>query len=154
MRGSRSGSEERPSVREAVSLFRDDEGGFTTVAAAVSLLLSLTLVFASASAAWVSARSAEVQRVADAAAMAGANVVARFSTIAQVVDACVLSMGITGVVVYGGGLVASCVPGLTSTGLELCAAGGRILEARRSFASSAADGLAALVHEHAVRRAP
>ena len=125
-------------------LFRDDEGGFTTVAAAVSLLLSLTLVFASASAAWVSARSAEVQRVADAAAMAGVNVVARFSTIAQVTDACVLSMGLTGVVVYGGGLVASCVPGLTSTGLELCAAGGRILEARRSFASSAADGLARL----------
>lgn len=144
MRGSRSGNEGGPSVREAVSLFRDDEGGFTTVAAAVSLLLSLTLVFASASAAWVSARSAEVQRVADAAAMAGANVVARFSTIAQVTDACVLSMGLTGVVVYGGGLVASCVPGLTSTGLELCAAGGRILEARRTFASSAADGLARL----------
>lgn len=141
MRGSRCGAEAGHPAGGALFLFRDDEGGFTSVAAAVSLLLSLTLVFACASAAWVSARSAEVQRVADAAAMAGANAVARFSTIAQVADACVLSLGLTGVVVYGAGLVTSCVPGLTSTGLELCSAGGRILDARRSFASSAAEGL-------------
>lgn len=125
----------------AFSLFRDDEGGFTTIAVAVSLLLSLTLVFSAASAAWVAARSAEVQRVADAAAMSGANVVARFSTIAQVTDACVLSMGLCGIVVYGAGLVTSCVPGLTATGLELCSTGGDILAARRSLARSAVEGL-------------
>ena len=128
-------------ARVALSAFRDDEGGFTTVAMAVALLLSLTLVFASASAGWVSSRSSEVQRVADACALAGANSVAAFTTIAQVLDACVLSLGLTGMVVYGAGLVASCVPGLTPVGLEMCTAGGRVLEARRSFARTAAQGL-------------
>lgn len=144
MHGSRCGDEGRLPAVTAIGMFRDDEGGFTTVAVALSLLLSLTLAFSCAAAAWVSARSAEVQRVADAAAMAGANVVARFSTIAQVSDACVLSMGLTGIVVYGAGLVTSCVPGLGATGVELCSAGGRILDARRSFARSAAEGLARL----------
>ena len=124
-----------------LSAFRDDEGGFTTVAVAVSLLLSLTLVFGAASAGWVSSRSSEVQRVADAAAMAGENVVASFSTIVQVLDACVLSLGLTGIVVYGAGLVASCVPALGAAGSQLCAAGGQMLEARESLAKSAASGI-------------
>ncbi|HJB48402.1 MAG TPA: hypothetical protein IAA40_03265 [Candidatus Olsenella excrementigallinarum] len=108
---------------------------------AVALMLSLTLVFAAASAGWVASRSSEVQRVADASALAGANAVAAFSTVAQVLDACVLSLGVTGMVVYGAGLVASCVPGLTAVGAQLCATGGQILEARRGFARSAASGL-------------
>lgn len=133
------GSGRRPAC--ALSAFRNDEGGFTTVAVAVALMLSLTLVFAAASAGWVASRSSEVQRVADASALAGANAVAAFSTVAQVLDACVLSLGVTGMVVYGAGLVASCVPGLTAVGAQLCATGGQILEARRGFARSAASGL-------------
>lgn len=133
------GSGRRPAC--ALSAFRDDEGGFTTVAVAVALMLSLTLVFAASSAGWVASRSSEVQRVADASALAGANAVAAFSTVAQVLDACVLSLGVTGMVVYGAGLVASCVPGLTAVGAQLCATGGQILEARRGFARSAASGL-------------
>lgn len=133
------GSGRRPAC--ALSAFRDDEGGFTTVAVAVALMLSLTLVFAAASAGWVASRSSEVQRVADASALAGANAVAAFSTVAQVLDACVLSLGVTGMVVYGAGLVASCVPGLTAVGAQLCATGGQILEARRGSARSAASGL-------------
>ena len=124
-----------------LSAFRDDEGGFTTVAVAVSLLLSLTLVFGAASAGWVSSRASEIQRVADAAAMAGENVVASFSTIVQVLDACVLSLGLTGIVVYGAGLVASCVPALGAAGSQLCAAGGQMLEARENLAKSAASGI-------------
>lgn len=127
-----------------LAAFRDDEGAFTTVAVAVALLLSVTLVFAAASASWVSSRSSEVQRVADATALAGANSVAAYATIAQVLDACVLSLGLAGTVVYGAGLVASCVPGLTGVGLQMCQTGGRILEVRRSFASSAARGLEGL----------
>ena len=124
-----------------LSVFRDDEGGFTTVAVAVALLLSLTLVFAAASAGWVTSRSSEVQRVADASALAGANAVAAFTTVAQVLDACTLSLGLTGIVVYGAGLVASCVPGLTPLGLQMCSAGGQILDARTRFAQTAARGL-------------
>ena len=140
MTGSRCGdSASRPVC--VLRAFRDDEGGFTTVAVAVALLLSMTLVFASASAGWVASRSSEVQRVADATALAGSNAVAGFTTVAQVLDACVLSLGLAGTVVFGAGLVASCVPGLTSVGLEMCTAGERILEARRGFAQTAADGL-------------
>lgn len=128
----------------ALALFRDDEGGFTTVAVAVSLLLSLTLVFGSASALWVGAKSSEVQRVADASAMAGQNAVAAFSTVVQVLDACSLSMGLTGLVVLGAGLVVSCVPGLSAMGAQVTQAGSSILEARRSFVSSASEGLETL----------
>ena len=124
-----------------LALFRDSEDGFTTVAVALALLLSLTLVFASASAGWVTARSSEVQRVADATALAGENAVAAFSTVAQVLDACVLSMGLAGVVTYGAGLVLSCVPGLTPEGARVCEAASRVLASRRDFAQSAAKGI-------------
>ena len=137
--GSESGTERVGAP--VLSLFRDSEDGFTTVGVAVALVLSLSLVFASASAAWVAGRSSEVQRVADACAMAGQNAVAAFSTVTQVVDACVLSMGLTGIVVLGAGLVVSCVPGLSATGAQITQAGGRILDARRDFARTAADGI-------------
>ena len=87
----------------SVSLFVEDDGGYTTVAMAVALLVSLTLVFSAASAEWAMARSAEVQEVADAAALAGSNCVAAFSTVYQVLDACVLSLGLSGVMVMGAG---------------------------------------------------
>lgn len=135
------GADPRPGLAPVLGLFRDDEGGFTTVAVAVSLILSLSLVFAAASATWVAGRSSEVQRVADACALAGENTVAAFSTVVQVVDACVLSMGLAGVIVLGAGLVVSCVPGLSAAGAEVTSAGGRILEARRSFAESAGEGI-------------
>ena len=128
----------------SLGLFLREDGGFTTVSVAVSLLVSLCLVFGAATAGWVMARSNEVQAVADAGAMAGANVVAAYSTIAQTLDACVLSMGITGVVVAGAGLVLSAVPGLSSAGLEVSDAGRKILDARREFASAANDGLGRL----------
>ncbi len=138
--GSESGAE-RPRGHLVISLFRDSEDGFTTVAVALALLLSLTLVFSAASAGWVSARSSEVQRVADAAAMAGQNAVAAFSTIAQVVDACVLSLGLTGLIAYGAGFVASCVPGLSAVGIKMCTVGNDVLKMRRQFSKTAAEGL-------------
>ncbi len=124
-----------------IGVFIDDEGGYTTVAMAVALLASFSLVFAAASAQWVASRSAEVQEVADAAASAGANAVAAYSTVAQAIDACVLSMGLTGMVVCGAGFVASCVPSLASAGAELVSSGQAILDARRDFSRSAAEGL-------------
>ena len=124
-----------------VSLFVGDEGGYTTVAVAVALLVSISLVFAAASAEWVMARSYEVQPVADAAATAGANSVAAYVTIAKVLDACVLSLGLLGVTVYGAGLVLSCIPMASSVGGDVCDAGRKVLDARRDFARSAAEGL-------------
>ncbi|HJB54479.1 MAG TPA: hypothetical protein IAA39_02005 [Candidatus Olsenella avistercoris] len=141
--GSECGAERRVAraARGELLRLRDDEGGLTTVAVAVALLLCLTLVFSAASAGWVASRSSEIQRVADAAAMAGENSVAAFSTIAQVLDACVLSMGLAGIVTYGAGIVASCVPGLTAVGAQMCSAADAVLEARSSLARTAASGL-------------
>ncbi len=116
----------------------------TSVGVAVSLLLSLTLAFSGAAAGWVSARASEAQRVADAAALAGANAVSSFSTIAQTLDACVLSMGLAGMVGYAGGLVTACVPGMGAVAEGMCEAGSTLLEARRDFAREAAGGLRSL----------
>lgn len=128
-------------LRPGLSLFLDDEGGYTTVAVAVALLVSISLVFAAASAEWVMARSFEVQPVADAAAMAGSNSVAAYVTIARVLDACVLSLGILGVTIFGAGLVLSCIPAAGAFGASVCDAGRGILDARRDFAGSATEGL-------------
>ena len=94
---------------EPMDAFIDDDGGYTSLSVALSLLLSLTLAFGAAAAGWMMARSSEVQEVADASALAAEQVVARYSTVAQVSDACVLSMGLTGVLVLGAGLVAAFV---------------------------------------------
>lgn len=141
--GSGSGSEPAPRRRAAwgIGAFVDDEGGYTTVAMAVALLASFSLVFAAASAQWATSRMAEAQEIADAAASAGANAVAAYSTVAQALDACALSMGLTGMVVYGAGFVASCVPALAPAGAELVSTGRSILESRRDFSRSAAEGL-------------
>lgn len=143
MTGSRYGAKETIEGSSLCPLdaFLRDEGGFTTVAVALALLLSLTLVFASASASWIAGRSAELQRVADATALAGENVVAKYSTVVQVLDACVLSMGLAGIVVAGAGLVACCVPGATEAGVKMCKTGADILDARRDFARSAGQGI-------------
>ena len=124
-----------------VGAFVDDEGGYTTVAVAVALLVSLSLVFGSAAAQWVGARSAEVQQVADAVALSGENAVAAYSTVAQVLDACVLSMGLAGFVTCGAGLAVSCVPGLAARGAQVAKAGARVLDARRDFSRQANEGL-------------
>lgn len=124
-----------------VGAFVDDEGGYTTVAVAVALLVSLSLVFGSAAAQWVGARSAEVQQVADTVALSGENAVAAYSTVAQVLDACVLSMGLAGFVTCGAGLAVSCVPGLAARGAQVTKAGARVLDARRDFSRQANEGL-------------
>lgn len=143
IRGSRCGvKSDRPLL--TLGLFVRDDGGYTTVAVAVALLVSLTLVFSAASAQWVMSRSAEVQEVADATAMAGSNCVAAFSTVVQVLDACVLSLGLAGVLVFGAGMVIASVPFLQEASPPILEAGRELLDARRSFALSASSGLSRL----------
>lgn len=116
-------------------------GGYTVLAMAVALLMSLTLVFGTAAAHWSLARAADVQEVADASALAGENCVAAFSTVAQVLDACVLTMGITGAVICGAGLVVAAIPLLQAESPAIMQAGKKVLDARRDFSHSAAQGL-------------
>ena len=134
----------RRGLRLGLSLFLADEGGYTSVSVAAALLVSLSLVFATATAGWVLSRSADVQEVADATALAGCTPVAAYTTVYQVLDACVLSMGITGVVVCGAGLVLAAVPGASSAALEVTDMGRDILDARRDFAREAYQGLGRL----------
>lgn len=121
--------------------FIDGEGGYTTVAVAVALLMSIALAFGVAAAQWSHARAADVQEVADAAAMSGENCVAAFSTVAQVLDACVLSMGILGAIVYGAGMIVAAIPVLQHGAPKILEVGRRILECRKKFAKSASQGL-------------
>ena len=146
--GSRCGGRGRALPRAprelGIGTFVSDEGGYTSVAVALALLVSLTLVFSSAAAIWAAGRSADVQAVADATALAGSNVVASYTTVATVLDACVLTMGMAGMVTLGAGLVVSAVPGMAAAGAQTVNAATRVLEARQRFATSAARGLTAL----------
>ena len=91
-------------LRLGIDLFIED-GAYTTVAAAVTMLVTLTLLFSAITAAWTLSRSGEVQVAADATALAGSNVVASYRTAATVADAAVLSMGLAGLCTTGAGLV-------------------------------------------------
>lgn len=127
-----------------IGTFVDDQGGYTSVAVALALLVSLSLACSLATSAWVQNRSADVQAVADATALAGANVVASYATVATTLDACVLTMGMAGLVTLGAGLVASAVPGLGAVGAGTVEAGRKVLDARQRFATSSARGLRAV----------
>ena len=103
-RGSRCGPDRSDSgVRFGVGMFVED-GAYTTLASAVAVLVALTLTFSSVTAVWTASRSQDIQVVADSASMAGSNVVASYHTAATVVDACILSLGLTGFAMAGAGL--------------------------------------------------
>lgn len=133
----------RTSLEPGIGLFANEEGS-TTIAAAVAVLVSLALVFGLANAEWVSARAADVQAVADAGALAGMNVVAAYATIAQVLDALVLSMGLIGLLTLAIGLVLSALPLVDAAGPPVVRAASGVFEAREKLARSAASGLESL----------
>ena len=100
--------------RRPFGLFRDEDG-FTTVGVALALLVTLALVFTSAQVYRVSSASADVQDVADAAALAAENEVAEFMIAVRVCDAVVLSLSLTGAAPAGLGVAALCTPCLLYT---------------------------------------
>ena len=118
-----------------------EEDGFSTLGMAVALLVTLSLVFSAAQVYRVSSASAGVQDVADAAVLAAENEVAEFMIAVRVCDAVVLTMSLTCAVSYGLGVAALCVPPLSGLGADLVSLGGKVLEARNSFAEKAASGL-------------
>lgn len=144
MPGSPPGMVERhnrvPRARCALDLFRED-GAYTSLASAVSMLVVLALAFSATTAAWTMARAGDAQVAADATSLAGVNVVSSYHTAATVVDAGILSLGLTGFTVTGAGLVGLLVPGASAAAAEAVDAGLRILETRNKFAASASRGL-------------
>lgn len=125
------------------ALFRD-ERGVTTVGMAVAILVSLSLLFTTAQVYRVNAACAEIQEVADAAALAAQNEVAEFMVAVRVCDAAVLSMTLLSVSAYGLGVVALCVPAGAGVGEQLVELGAKVADARDAFARKAAAGLNAL----------
>ena len=143
-RGSRCGPDRSDSgVRFGVGMFVED-GAYTTLASAVAVLVALTLTFSSVTAVWTASRSQDIQVVADSASMAGSNVVASYHTAATVVDACILSLGLTGFAMAGAGLAGLLAPGANAAAGKLIDAGIEVLKTRNSFAQSASKGLKGL----------
>ena len=105
------------------------------------MLMVLALLFSASLAVWSSSRASDVQVSADTTALAGANVVASYYTVATVLDSCVLSMGLAGFTMTGAGLVGLLVPGANAAAGKTLEAGVRMLNARNSFAESASRGL-------------
>lgn len=79
-----------------IDLFLED-GAYTTLTSAVSILVILSLLFAIASGIWSMSRAGDTQVAADVTALAGANVVSSYHTAATVLDASVLSMGLAAI---------------------------------------------------------
>lgn len=118
-----------------------DDRGFTTVGIAVALLVSIALVLSSTQVYKINSASAEIQEVADAAALAAQNEVAEFVVVVRVCDALVLSMTILGTLTYGVGIVTMCVPATAQLSAKLVEYGQKIFDARDDFARKAAEGL-------------
>lgn len=121
-----------------------DEAGMTTAGMAISLLLTLALVFSTAQVYRINAVASEVQAVADAAALAAANEVAEFMIVVRLCDAVVLTLTLTSLTATGLGVVALCVPATAAASEGLLSAGKEVAKARDAFAQRAAEGLSRL----------
>ena len=126
--------------RKDRDLFRD-EHGFTTTGMVLALLITLALVFASAQVYRINSAAAEVQDVADAAALAAETQVAEYMLIARLCDAIVLSLSLTGLTVLALGIAALCTPVTAALGLKLIDAGRNIINVRNSFSDRAVNVL-------------
>lgn len=121
-----------------------DERGVTTVGMVVAITISLVLIFSGGQLYKIDSAAAEIQEVADAAALAAENEVAEFMIAVNASDAVVLSMTLLAATVYGVSIVTACVPPFASLSVKLVEVGGRIVEARNAFSERASEGLEAL----------
>lgn len=113
----------------------------TTVGMAVSIMLCLTLIFSGAQLYRVESASAEIQEVADVAAMAAESEVAEFMIAVKLCDAAVLSMTLLSATVYGIGIVCACVPPLAVLSERLISFATQIRQACERFYEGAVRGL-------------
>ena len=121
--------------------FMRHEGGFTTPAAALAVLVALALVLACTRGIAIGSRSGQIQYVADAGALAADGVIAEFVTAGQVVDASALSLsllGLTGSAVSAG---TAFIPGAQGAAAEIAHVGSKVFETRDRFVDSAIRGL-------------
>ena len=127
--------------RACVWAFHEADGGFSTVGMVLALLITLSLVFSSAQVYRVQSVAADVQNVADAAALAAENQVASFYIVAQTCDAIILSMSLAGITVAGVGVACLCIPPTAELSAKLIEMSTKIFRARDKFSRNAAQGL-------------
>lgn len=130
--------------RKSRDPFRDDEGGFTTLSVAVSLLLVVVLLFGAAQVRWVQSESPDIQFVADSAALAAENTVAEYYTIARVADAIILSVSLLSLTMYGVSTVMCIVPATSAAGVQLMDKASDVADARDKMSESASNVLDAI----------
>ena len=121
--------------------FHEADGGFSTVGMVLAMLVTLSLVFSSAQVYRIQSAAADVQNVADAAALAAENQVASFYVVAQTCDAIILSMSLTGIAVAGVGVACMCIPPTAELSVKFIEASQKIFRARDKFSENAAKGL-------------
>lgn len=121
--------------------FMRHEGGFTTPAAALAVLVALALVLACTRGIAIGSRSGQIQYVADAGALAADGVIAEFVTAGQVVDASALSLSLLGLTVYAVSAVTAFIPGAQGAAAEIAHVGSKVFETRDRFVDSAIRGL-------------
>ncbi len=139
------GGASRPRLPEGgVGAFVREDGGSTSLAAATAILVSLALVFSLAAASWVQTKAADTQVVADAGALAAANTLACYSTVVQILDAVVLSLGLVGILALAVGVVLCAIPVVDLGGAQVVQAARSLLEVRTKLSRSAAQGLSKL----------
>lgn len=118
-----------------------DEQGFTTTGMVLVLLITLSLIFMAAQVYRIDSAAAEVQDVADAAALAAETQVAEYMLVARLCDAVVLSLSLTGMVVFGLGIAALCTPFTAPFSVALFNAGRTVMQARDAFSERAVQVL-------------
>ena len=114
-----------------------DEQGFTTTGMVLALLITLSLIFTAAQVYRIDSAAAEVQDVADAAALAAETQVGEYMLVVRLCDAVVLSLSLTGIVVFGLGIAALCTPFTAPFSVALFNASRTVLQARDAFSERA-----------------
>lgn len=119
-----------------LNIYKED-GGYSTVAMLVALMLTLSLLFSTAQVYRINSASASIQEVADVSALAAENTVAQFVTCSSVCDAVLLTCTLTGYGCAALSVVAFCIPGGASVGKSLLSAGRTVIKTRNTFAQNA-----------------
>ena len=127
----------RMKFRGFIDFFWDKEGGFSTAGMVLALLITICLLFTAARVYEVNSASADVQEVADAAALAAENVVAEFYIVVALCDATVLSLSLMFISTLALGVVCLCTPVTVSFAEAFFKAAEKIKDARDSFAEKA-----------------
>lgn len=124
-----------------LDFFWSEEGGFSTAGMVLALLITLCLLFTAARVYEVNAASADVQEVADAAALAAENVVAEFYIVVALCDAVILSLSLTLIVTLGLGVACLCTPATAGFAETFLSAAKKIKTARDNFSEGAQESL-------------